>query len=160
MTVWTGALPALLAGDVPPASDWKQILDALRALTDAWSSYTPSWTSSGTQPVINDGTLESRYLQAGHLVHYSGRMLAGSTTTFGTGNYDISLPVTSASSNRYLGSALFLDGTSGYVGIARMDGTTNLRFYATGTTSQVGATVPFTFGSGDQIIWNVTYEPA
>ena len=54
MTAYTGtqALPPLLAGDVPSAAtDWAAIVAALHALTDAWSTYNPVWTTTGTAPV-------------------------------------------------------------------------------------------------------------
>lgn len=161
MSTWTGTLPGLLAGDIPPASDWDQILDALHALTDSWSTYTPVWTSSGTAPALVNGVIEGRYIQAGKLVLCTGRLNMGSSTTYGTLLYDISLPVAAESGNRYSGSALILDASTAannQPAACRMDGSNNLRFYGTG--GQVSATVPFTWASGDTLAWSVVYAAA
>ena len=57
MTVYDGStpLPTLLSGEIPSATKWATILDALHGLTDARSSYTPVWSSSGTAPVLRTG---------------------------------------------------------------------------------------------------------
>lgn len=61
-------------------------IDAPAAGTDAWSSFSPNWTtSSGTAPAIGDGTLTGRYHQVGKTVFFNIVLSAGSTTTFGSG---------------------------------------------------------------------------
>ena len=60
----------------------------------SWTAYTPTWTSSGTAPAIGNGTLQGSYLQVGKLVYTHIYWKAGSTTTFGTGVYFLSLPFT------------------------------------------------------------------
>lgn len=161
MTVWSGTLPEILAGDRPTGDDWDQILDALHAMTDAWSTFTPVWTSSGTPISLGDATIEGRYLRAGKLVAYTGRLNMGATTTYGTGLYDISLPIAAESGNRYNGVGFALDSstaTNNQPIAVRMDGTSLMRFYGTG--GQVGATVPFTWASGDTLAWNILYAAA
>ena len=63
----------------------------LKYSTD-WTTYTPTWASSGTQPVIGNGTLTGQYLQVGKQLFVQIHCLAGTTTTFGTGTYSWSLP--------------------------------------------------------------------
>src|SRR5688500_12750202 len=58
-----------------------------------WATYTPTWASSGTQPAIGNGTLAGRYASVGKIVYVKLRLVAGSTTTFGTGDWTFSLPV-------------------------------------------------------------------
>jgi hypothetical protein len=161
MTTWSGTLPSLLAGDIPPATDWAEILGALHALTDAWTSFTPVWTSTGTAPAIVNGTLDGAYLRAGKFVVYTGRFLAGSSTTFGTGVYSMSVPVTSDSGTRHIGTAIALDNSTpannNDVGV-RPDGTTAIRFYGVG--GQISNTVPFTWASSDQLLWSIVYAAA
>jgi len=56
------------------------------------SSFTPTWSSTGTQPVLGDGTIVGNYSRQGNLVTVYAQITAGTTTTFGTGIYRISLP--------------------------------------------------------------------
>lgn len=63
-----------------------------RQVWAAWVAYTPSWSSTGTQPVIGNGTIYGRYRRIGSLGHLNGVLTAGTTTTFGTGEWRLSLP--------------------------------------------------------------------
>jgi len=57
-----------------------------------WQTYTPTWSSSGTQPGLGNGTINGRYARFGKTVHFDTSLIIGSTSTAGTGNYRISLP--------------------------------------------------------------------
>jgi hypothetical protein len=148
------------AGDVLTAADIMAFANAGKA----WTAYTPGWTSTGTAPAIGNGTLTGRYLQLGALVIFSAEMVAGTTTTFGTGNYSLQLPVTGRAGT----PAIFCSG------VARDDSTTNrylinagiggtMQVYAgAGTGAMVGltGTVPFTFANLDSINLFGAYEAA
>ena len=58
-----------------------------------WQSYTPVWTAATTNPVLGNGTLVGRYCQIGKTVWVKFRLTIGSTTTLGSGDWSISLPV-------------------------------------------------------------------
>lgn len=64
----------------------------------AWEIYyqegtwTPTWTASGTAPAIGNGSISGSYIKVGKKVVASVSLLAGSTTTFGTGKWFFSLP--------------------------------------------------------------------
>lgn len=58
----------------------------------AWIQYTPAWTSTGTAPAIGNGSLAGFYLLVGKTMHLAIRMLAGTSTTYGTGSWSFSLP--------------------------------------------------------------------
>jgi hypothetical protein len=60
-------------------------------ITD-WVDYTPSWTSDGTQPNIGNGSVTGKWRRVGDSIECQVRVLAGSTTTYGTGTYLLSLP--------------------------------------------------------------------
>lgn len=60
-------------------------------MTD-WISFTPTWTSSGTAPSIGNGTLAGRYKRVGDKAEIQISMISGTTTTYGTGSYQFSLP--------------------------------------------------------------------
>lgn len=57
-----------------------------------WTSYTPSWTSTGTAPAIGNGAVTGFYKQVGKTVHIRVLVQMNTTTTFGTGSYQVSLP--------------------------------------------------------------------
>lgn len=59
----------------------------------AWTAYTPVWTGATTNPVIGNGTLSGQYLQMGKVVHVVIEAIFGTTTTFGSGQWIVSLPV-------------------------------------------------------------------
>jgi hypothetical protein len=162
VTAWTGTIPSLGALHAPTAGELEQITGALGALTGAWTPFTPVWTGSSSNPAIGNGTLAGAYMQAGKLVHYVGRMFAGSTTTFGSGNYDMSLPVAGADADLGIGTCLLYDSSAAaarYGGAAVFDTTAMIRFYA-GTGGIVTNLAPFTWANGDRLQWFITYEAA
>src|SRR5579859_7220429 len=79
-------------GTNAPSAPWgDQINDNFANLANAWTAYTPSWTGV-TNPSIGNGTLLGRYVLMNKLLLVRITMMAGSTTTFGTGNWAFSLP--------------------------------------------------------------------
>jgi hypothetical protein len=60
----------------------------------AWNTYTPAWTAVTTAPAIGNGTLTGKYAVVGKVCHFTALVTFGSTTTFGSGAYTFSLPVT------------------------------------------------------------------
>src|SRR5688572_28327966 len=86
-----------LAGEDPTAALLNlQLRDNLKAIGDPWTAYTPTWTGTGTNPAIVNGTIGGRYLQAGKLVIGNFQIVMGSSTTFGTGSWLVGLPVPAA----------------------------------------------------------------
>ncbi len=131
--------------------------DAYENLTAVWTSYTPTWTSTGTQPVLGNGTLAASYIQAGKLVIYRGRLDMGSTTTFGTGVYNFSLPVAFASPGA-IGPAYLSDATGiAYPATCAFFGAS---LFLAATGGNVTNTNPFTWAVTDSLFWTVTYEAA
>jgi hypothetical protein len=118
----------------------------------AWTSYTPTWTGATTNPVINNGTLAGYYSQIGKTVFCSIEVLAGSTTTYGSGAYSWALPVTAlalsdstaTSVNMPVGDCAIFAGTSS-------PGTAFL-----GTTTTVQARVPVTASGANPVYTNYT----
>jgi hypothetical protein len=132
-----------------------------------WTNYTPTWSSSGTQPVLNNGSIAGRYVRIGDTVIYLGKLLAGSTTTFGTGTYAISLPLASNNflgGNGVIGSCWVRDASGNdYQGQLLDTGTTfAMRPGAStfGGNAQWSATAPMTMANGDWISWCAMYEAA
>ncbi|MEU0393803.1 hypothetical protein ABZ208_13670 [Streptomyces sp. NPDC006208] len=145
----------------------QEIRDQINSVLAAWTSYTPTWTSAGTAPALGNGTLVGRYMKIGRTVIYQINLIAGSTTTFGTGGYSFELPATSANVGAsFIGNAHLLSGSTRYVGqnVISPNVTTTSPFYPTNstttTTSQLTATVPFTLVSGASVRITGVYEAA
>jgi hypothetical protein len=118
-------------------------------------TYATTWTASSVNPAIGNGTLSAEYSVSDGLCIVSIQLIAGSTTTFGTGVWSFALPITNRGALPSFGTARASDGGTFYVGAA----------YASGTVAQVAFnatllaqnTVPFSWGSGDVLNLTVTY---
>lgn len=56
-------------------------------------SYSPTWTSSGTQPVLGNGSLTGMFTCLGNILSVRISFTIGTTTSLGTGNYEWSYPI-------------------------------------------------------------------
>lgn len=134
--------------------------DAYENLTAARVFYQPVWASSGTQPAIGNGTFFGLYRQMGKHVFAFISLTMGSTTTFGTGTYTFTLPVTAIGSYGAIGAAYILDsGTANRSAICWNITTTTVQLVSS-ADGDVGATVPQTFAVSDIILANILYEAA
>jgi hypothetical protein len=128
-----------------------------------WFNYNENWTSSGTQPTIGNGTFDAKFSIKGNSCFVRYNFVNGSTTTEGTGNYFVNLPVSSANltANKSFNLTGYAENnaTKGYdVQSARMVDTT--KFYvmmnAPSDTNTLpwNATSPFTWAVDDY--WSAT----
>lgn len=85
---------ALLSGGVaaPGATDLLALAGRVNVIEAAWTSYAPSWTCTGSAPVLGNGTLVGRYRKVGRTVDLSLFLSFGSSTTGGTGGFAFTLP--------------------------------------------------------------------
>jgi len=134
--------------------------DALNGVTPTWTSYTPTWGATGTDPVLGNGTIIGRYAQVNKIVTYQIHLTAGSTTTFGSGLYSLSLPVAFAGEleNTCLGTVVLRTNSSYHSGSA-MAGSATIIFMLLNTTLMTG-TAPGNFVAGRALSINGTYEVA
>jgi hypothetical protein len=151
---WSGTVPTILPGDIPSGDDWKNILDELSALSAAWTAYSPAWTGTVSDPAISNGTITGAYRRIGATLNVRVRIVMGSTTTFGSGVYRISLPY--ALKNGSLLVAACVDASAGSVawtGAARIFAETatgdNMRIVVTDGVAGISPTVPFTWAASD-----------
>ncbi|MFI0481748.1 hypothetical protein [Actinomadura sp. 9N215] len=128
-----------------------------------WRTYTPAWTSSGTQPSLGNGARFGRYIRHGQTVTFAAEIIMGSTTAFGNGNYSLSLPVNARTANptQYLmtrvGDASSGQAYAGQTG-ALLQTTVPLQVQGAADLDGVTNTVPITLASGDTIRTFGTYE--
>lgn len=166
MTTYTGTPSTLVAGDTSAlVTKFNDHRDALKALTDAWTSYTPTWTAISSNPSIENGTITGGYAQLGHLVIYRFRIAMGSTTTYGSGGFVITLPVAAAAAypqNAYLFSGSAQDtsaGTAYPLSLQRLS-TSTTAYFGSPSGTLVSGLVPFTFADGDTLSGAGVYEAA
>ncbi|MER6435417.1 hypothetical protein ABT275_03510 [Streptomyces sp. NPDC001185] len=133
----------------------------------AWTPYTPVWTGSGTNPVVGaNGTLIGRYQKFGRTVLAHINLTCGSNTTYGSGNYNWTIPFAAASQGASLiGSAMLL-GTDRWPGEINISpGATTLAafFPLSPTNSRIDfmtPTRPETLATGAQLRITFQYESA
>lgn len=151
--------PALVAGDIQSLASAQD-----STLGNAWTSYTPTWTGTTTNPVIGTGTIVGRYKQFGKWGICNGQITAGGTTTYGSGNYRFGLPPAWTMNNTpavgLRGLVAFLDSSTStsYVGYMIYATGTTLGARTHAATAEVGPTVPFTWATGDIAYWEIVVE--
>jgi hypothetical protein len=136
--------------------------------TGDWISYTPAWTASTTNPAIGNGTLLGGYRRIGNQIDFWIQFIAGSTSTFGSGAYYLSLPVATtieSGSYNFGYQVILLDsGTAwypNYYGIGTSDGQTGkFLILNSSTLAAITPTSPFTWTTGDVIIVQGSYRVA
>lgn len=126
--------------------------------SDAAVSYTPVWSASGTAVSLGNGTIVGRYVRSGKMVTAQMLLTMGSTTTFGTGGYLFSLPLSADSLTGFNGDLFLTDVSApqGYSGSVFNASSTTIALL-TAAAAGVGPTVPFTFAVGDTISVSITY---
>ncbi|MGW4705002.1 hypothetical protein [Streptomyces sp. NPDC004285] len=143
-----------------------EVRDQFNDILAAWQTYTPTWTAATTNPVLNNGTIVGRYKRIGKTVHLQIDLTMGSTTTYGSGAWSVTLPLQAAASS---GSRI---GTAQALGASRFAGQIVISSSATGTSaffpasssvsnlSSVASGVPFAWASGNELRITATYEAA
>lgn len=150
-TQWTAQ--GITSGAVLPAA-------TLQSIGAARVFYTPAWTSTGTQPNIGNGSIQGSYFQFQKFVIGEIQMVLGSTSTYGTGSYFISLPLP-ALSTWCTGVGILLDASAGYPGYSGVaigaGSTLEFRFGPSGATLW-GPNFPITLANLDQVRIHFFYE--
>lgn len=129
-------------------------------------TFTPLWSSTGTQPAIGNGTLTGRYFRIQKMIFVEMFFQPGSTSTYGTGTYKFSIPVvarTGIFGFMSTGVARLYDASVGTVvfgqtGFQNSETDRCMVYLATGTP--LGQTVPFTWATADELIMSFQYEAA
>ncbi len=134
-------------------------------IDNGWTAYTPEWTAASSNPAINNGTIEGYYKVIGKTCFVRGNIAMGSTTTFGTGEWYVSMPFTASHADGILMSATLLDNSTAWYNAilngarAGFSHKSPVQYQTTGGTSDsLTSTTPFTWASGDRFTWNGSYE--
>lgn len=128
----------------------------------AWTAYTPTFTNF----TLGNGSIGFAYAQLGKIMLIRGGMTLGTTSSF-SGTISISLPVNSlaVSGNPLVGSVRLTDvATQNYYGFVQIATASTIQLIALNasttwlTGSTVNTTTPFTWGTGDDIRFFLTYQ--
>lgn len=167
MGVYTGTPRTWTAGETVTAalmnSDTR---DPIKALADAYTSYSPTWTASSSNPAIGNGTLTGGYTRVGKFISFRIAITMGSTTTFGSGQWRLTLPV--AARNELWGFFVTARDNSGparYAVYASWSSSGYIELYAPATTAgnadrTLTSGVPFTWATDDNLFVHGEYEAA
>ena len=130
----------------------------------AWQSYTATTTGI----TETSGTKTASYIQIGKTVFFRFRFVLGASSAI-TGSPTITLPVTASSfwlnsQGGIIGSCNFVNaGVADYTGSLRSNSTTIAGLLSLGTAginTAVSSSVPFSFGTADELTAQGFYEAA
>jgi hypothetical protein len=167
VAVWTSGWN-VTGGTSPSAATWNQIGDNFTLLggngdptNHATYGTGASWTSTGTQPAQGNGTWQGLFMQVGGLVCFNASITAGSTTTFGTGQYRFALPVTPINSwvQTHIGGRMQHGGHNYQLFVTVSGGLAFMEYKDVSVIQNTAltATTPVTLVSGDTILVSGTY---
>lgn len=155
------------AGEVVTEATLDKIPDNFAVLAPAGDpstsvSYSTTWAGAGGNPAIVNGSITAVYRRVGGLVAFHIKVTAGSSTTYGSGLYSLTLPVSPAYDGMTFNGAIYdTSGGALYLLRGRNTGTTvNLYHHSVSTAglaAQTTATAPVTLASGDSIELSGTY---
>lgn len=132
----------------------------LSSAVTPWTAYTPLWSTTGTPPAIGNGTLIGAYRQMGKTVLCRFYMLAGSTTTFGTGGWRFTLPFAiGVNAQSMFGVTYLLGGATNMICASIPSGSITIALY-TSAAVVVDATHPVTFAANSELTMQGVYESA
>lgn len=163
MSDWAGTLPTdLVPGVAPPGTDFTTILAAIGGLTDAWSSYTPTWTAAGTAVALGNGVLTGKYLRSGKFVAVRIVLVPGTTTTFGTSAYRFALPYVPKADSLLAALVHDTSASQRWGGVAHiftnLASGDNMRIIVTDASGGLTGTAPFTMATSDRIVLEGIFE--
>ena len=121
----------------------------------AWTSYTPTWSSTGTAPALGNGTIAGKYLRIGPIVFYKIALTWGSTTTGGTGAWTFTLPVTALDTTAYSepGGAVLNDASVGQkIGQTLKLNSTTIYVQTDASPNGIGQGTDFTWTTSDSLL--------
>jgi hypothetical protein len=134
-----------------------QLLTSSGAAAVSWTAavtpYTPAWTASGTPPVLGNGTLTGSYAQVGKLTFAAFTLTPGTTTTYGTGNYTVTLPAAPLAGFFSTGGGIINGAAFPFI----VWGTSGALYQTTAATSAVTGTTPVALAAGVSLQASICY---
>jgi hypothetical protein len=134
----------------------------MAVLDGASGTYTPTWAAATTAPAIGNGNLSAAWRRGpGNMIDAEISLFTGSTTTYGSGIYTLSLPTAARAGQSLVGEVIgFNSGVASQIGAAVLNGTSAVQVTFHGSGAAWSATGPWTFKSGDYVKVRLRYEAA
>lgn len=127
-------------------------------------SFSPIFTSGGTNITIGDGIVNSWWKYSGGLVQWNFRFVHGTTSNVQSGNMSISMPVATRAEHDWhiLGQVSIKDQSAGtqYHRAAVTMGTTTSIAFVDSNSTRVAPGTPITFANNDQLNISARYLPS
>ena len=158
---WTAPRTWVAGETVTAAVMNAHVRDNLKAIGDAWTSYTPTLAQGASTNIAKTVTY-AKYVAAGKLIICQVRLAPTAAGTAGS-PITITLPVTAATSALIVGSGAYSDtGTNLYASVAWLTSTTTLELRRTDQayTAGIGADPNIAVASGDAFRASFMYEAA
>ena len=153
----------LVTSSVTEAKIASGVVSAAKIKAEDWTSYSPTWTGSSTNPTIGNGTVVGAYIQFGKTVMFRVDITTGSTTNLGAGAYGVSLPVAPMNGIRQIVPGTLIDGGGSLTarwaanGITATDASASItRWIINGNT--VDPNSPFAWTTGTRFSFTGVYE--
>lgn len=128
----------------------------------AWTSYSPTWTGSTTNPTLGSHTITAAYMQFGKTVRGRIRIVFGSSN-FGSGTYEFGLPVTAAggfNTNAMIVASCYDSSGPGRASrTGYLQSSTSFRLQSEAGT-QLAHNSPWTWAVNDVLVIDFSYEAA
>lgn len=164
-----GSAPAanefLMSPGASGSANWV-VLDTNDLANLAWTIYAPAWTATTTNPAIGNGTKTGAWNKVGSTVHFVIHLVMGSTSTYGSGNWQFDLPFGETNYRwNFTGVVRDTSATATYPIVAERTASNLLTVRCDPTTAgnafrTVNATTPYSWASTDELTINGTYEVA
>lgn len=123
-----------------------------------WQPYTPVWATGGTPPAIGNGSITGRYMLVGRTCFFGIVLQSGSTTTFGTAYYTLSLPLAGSGSPMHVFPGMYTNGNKFNPIAGVMLGATTIVMYHLTGNDYISSTNPFAAVANDRIWITGNYE--
>lgn len=155
MGSYNGTVPSFLAGELPDADKFLEITNFMTAMTDAWTTYTPTLANL----TLGNGTMTASYRRIGKTLELRFRFTLGSTSAVGTSpTFSLPAGMSALITSDIAGDCYLQDtGASTRRGQAIIASATTIgifNFSTTGILQGTTATVPHTWATGDIIFMN------
>jgi hypothetical protein len=168
-----------IASQTSNATEWRNSSDGVTASVDtsgratfnrvtesspaAWTPYTPTIRGSGSGGANGNAVVTARWVQIGRVVHVMIDFVVGTTTSFGTGNTFMTLPVNARAVAPHLvgHGSLFNDSTGERLICSAMIPSNETEFTIVAENSeQVSGSLPWVWAVDDYLRFNLMYEAA
>lgn len=140
-----------------------EIRSALSQVQAAWIAYgsASSFTGTTTNPVLNNGTWLGKYNRVGKTIDFYVKITIGSTTTFGSGQYVVALPIAPIVDG-FAWTGIAFDSSTGnkYTIFGQSSGSTVPLFTNASPYAVIGPAAPFTWATSDTLFISGRYETA